>query len=132
VKRLGACICSCLLIWSCAPAQPQREIAGSFRVFLTAVKAGDQQKIQAEAPFLLSLKMADKEKALEPFRLLAGQDPSDLELRVSRGAGATYILRVSVKGHESLLVPFVQDRQGKWEMSAVISEVQHIDVVLAR
>jgi hypothetical protein len=123
---------ACLLLWGCAPSQPQREITAAFRAFLTDVKAGDQQKIQARAPFLESLKPAEKEKALEPFRQLAGENSGDLALQVDRGAGKTYILRVSVRGRISLLVPFVQDGQGAWEMSAVISEVQHIDVVPAR
>ncbi len=124
---------ACLVISGCAASGPQKEITAAFRAFLAEVRAGDQEKIQAAAPFLASLDARQREKALEPFRLLAGEDPRDLRMDVERGAGEIYLLRVRVAGTQrSLVVPFLRRGQGQWEMSPVVSAIQHIDVVPAR
>jgi hypothetical protein len=124
---------ACLLIWGCAASQPQKEITAAFQAFLADVKAGNQEKILAAAPFLTSLDAGQREKALEPFRMLAGEGPGNLKTEVSRGAGDLYLLRVSAPGQQaSLVVPFIRRGQGQWEMSPVISAIQHIDVVPAR
>ena len=124
---------ACLLLWGCTASQPQREITAAFRAFLADVKAGNQQKILAAAPFLVSLDAAQREKALEPFLALAEENPNTLKTDVQRGAGDLYLLRVSASGKPaSMVVPFIRRGQGRWEVSPVISGIQHFDVVPAR
>ncbi len=132
IRRYGLSLLACLLVWGCAQSQPQREITAAFRAFLADVQAGDQEKMQSAAPFLGTLKPVDRELALQPFQLLASAKPDTLSLDVSRGAGMLYLLRVSVPGRTPFVVPFIRNTAGSWEISPVLSEVQHIDVVPAR
>ncbi|HUI72006.1 MAG TPA: hypothetical protein VL354_15915 [Spirochaetia bacterium] len=115
LRRLGLCWATSLLVWGCAASQPQREVTEAFRAFLADVRSGDQEKILATAPFLSSLPAKQKEAALQSFERLASQDPDKLSLDVSPGPGQTYLLRV-----DTLVVPFVKDGQGHWEISPVV------------
>ncbi len=104
----------------------------TFQSFLVSVKAGDQEKILATAPFLASLPAKQREAAIQSFRRLATWS-SRLRLAVSPGAKETYLLQVSAPGESApILVPFHRNQKGQWEMSSVLEAVQHIDIVPAR
>ncbi len=132
MKRLRHCIGICLLLWGCTASQPQQEIVATFQSFLVNVKAGNQEKILVTAPFLASLSAKQREAAVQTFRRLATWS-SRLRMAVSPGARETYVLQVSVPGESTpILVPFHRNEKGRWEMSPVLEEVQHIDIVPAR
>jgi hypothetical protein len=130
VKRLCAFTSVCLLLWGCAPSQPAGEIISAFKEFLLDVKAGNQEKILAAAPFLAPLPASQKEAALTYFRRLAALDPARLNLFVSHGAGGIWLLHISAPGERSaMVVPFRRNVQGQWEMSPVVQAIQHFDVI---
>ena len=133
MKRLCQGLAVCLLLWGCAASQPPREIEATFRSFLQAVKAGNQEIILATAPFLATLTEAQRSRAIRTFTAFALEEPSKLRVQAARGAGESYLLRVSAPGGAAaIVVPFHRNQQGAWEMSPVIESVQHIDVVPAR
>jgi hypothetical protein len=126
VKRL----CLALLVVTLAGcAQPASGIAAAFRSLLRSVEQGDIAKVEQVAPFLSSLAPEQKDAVLRSLRSLSGQT---LELAVSAGSGGTWVLRVSRQGSPPLLVPFRRGSGGRWQMSPVLEQTQHIDVVPAR
>jgi hypothetical protein len=130
LKRLYAFASVCLLLWGCAASQPSGEIIAAFRSFLLDVKAGNQEKVLATAPFLAPLPTGQREAALTYFRRLAAQDPGSLHLFVSQGAGRSWLLHISAPGEQSaMVVPFQKNADGLWEMSPVVRAIQHIDVI---
>lgn len=133
MKRLYAFTTLFLLLWGCVPTQPSGEIPGVFHSFLQEVKAGNQGKILATAPFLATLPADQREAALTYFRGLAARDPASLNLSVSPGAGSTWLLHISAPGEQSaMVVPFRRNLHGQWEMSPVVQAIQHFDVIPAR
>ena len=133
MKRLCRCLCVCLLLWGCAASQPQREIEATFRSFLSAIKAGNQESILLTAPFLATLSDTQRASAIQSFKRLAIEDSGRLHVEVARGSDETYLLRVSATGEAvAIVVPFKKNDRGLWEMSPVLEAVQHIDIVPAR
>ena len=126
MKRLGLA----LLVLSLAGCtQPASGITAAFRSLLRSVEQGDIAKAEQVAPFLSTLAPAQKDAVLLSLRSLAGEP---VAMDVSGGSGGTWLLRVTRSGGQPLLVPFRRGRGGKWEMSPVLEQTQHIDVVPAR
>jgi len=117
----------------CSASQPQQEISSAFTTFLADVRAGNQEKVLAAAPFLASLPTAQREAALQTFQSLAAEDAALLRMQVAPGAQGTYVLQVSVRGGAAgIVVPFHKNDHGTWEMSPLVEMIQHIDIVPAQ
>lgn len=133
MKRLPRFTCVLFLLWGCTASQSQQEIVAAFRTFLADVKAGNQEGILAAAPFFARLPAAQRDAAVRAFRRLADAEPGKLSLQATQGARGSYELRVSVQGEAAaMVVPFHRNPRGTWEISPVLTAVQHIDVVPAR
>ncbi len=128
MKRLGLTLLVFSLV-GCVHEQPASGIIAAFQSLLRAVEQGDSAKAQQIAPFLSGL---DREQADAVMRSLRPLAAEKLDLAVSRGSGGTWLLRVSRAGSAALLVPFRRGDNGRWEMSPVLEQKQHIEVVPAR
>ncbi len=104
---------------------PEREIVSTFRSFVIAVEIGDAEKQETIAPFLLTLDPPLRAQAVSALRALAAGNP---EMRVTRGAGSTWLLQVAHDG-STLSVPFRRNERGRWEMSPVLESTYHFDIV---
>ena len=123
---------ACLVVWGCAASHPEKEVTAAFRALLADAKAGSQERVLAAAPFLASVSDKQREAVMQTFQRLARSAPGTLVTEVSRGAGGTYMLRAHVPdGKGDVVLPFVRNGQGRWEVSPVVTAVQHIDVVPA-
>jgi hypothetical protein len=109
-------------------APPEGEIVSTFRAFVSAVETGDTQKAEMIAPFLVTLDPAQRAQAVAALRALAAGNP---EMRVTRGAGATWLLQIPRDG-STLSVPFRRNERGRWEMSPVLESTLHLDFVPGR
>jgi hypothetical protein len=127
VKRL--CLSLIVISLSACARAPESEIIDRFRAFQRAIEADDAAEARGIAPFLFTLPEAQKQAAIASLRSLAG---AGTEMTVSRGSADTWLLRVSRGGSTLALVPFRRGAGGRWEMSPVAQQTQHIDVVPAR
>lgn len=128
MKRLGLLLIVAALS-GCFYERPERGIVAAFRSLLRAVERGDAAEAEGVAPFLSALEAGQREAVMRSLRSLAGEK---LDLAVSRGSEGTWLLRVARTGSAALLVPFQRDDSGRWRMSPMVEQTQHIDIVPAR
>ncbi len=116
------------LVLSGCGAPPEGEIVSTFGVFARALETGDTQKAETIAPFLATLDPGQRAQAVAALRALAAGNPA---MRVTRGAGSTWLLQIRRDG-STLSVPFRRNERGRWEMSPVLESTFHLDFVPGR
>ncbi len=118
---------ACLLAFALAGCggPPESEIVSTFRAFVTAAESGDTDRQEAIAPFLTTLDPARRAQALAALRALAAGNPA---MKVTRGAGATWLLQIPRDG-STVSVPFRRNERGRWEMSPVLESTLHFDII---
>ena len=104
---------------------PDAAIVSTFRSFVAAAENGDTEKQETIAPFLTTLEPARRAQAVAALRELAAGNPA---MRVTRGAGSTWLLQIP-RGGSTVSVPFRRNERGRWEMSPVLESTLHYDIV---
>ncbi len=96
---------------------------------MRAIERDDTARVQEIAPFLSALPAGQRDAVIGSLRPLAG---AQLQMKVSRGSAETWLLQVSRAGSVAVVVPFRRGDGGRWQMSPMLEQTLHIDVVPAR